>query len=119
MKLDLERYAATLDYRYIAANANVGTLRDQHEIGGELTVPVSDYWSLKGNAAWDIGANSWLQAGGGLYYDDGYLAFGANATRTGATHTTPNDTRVTATFQLKAPAGLNAGGTTNVSVPQF
>lgn len=119
MKLDLERYAATLDYRYIAANANVGTLQDQHEIGGELTVPVSDYWSLKGNAAWDIGANSWLQAGGGLYYDDGYLAFGANATRTGATHTTPNDTRVTATFQLKAPAGLNAGGTTNVSVPQF
>jgi LPS-assembly protein len=119
MKLDLERYSATVDYRFIAADAAVGTLQDQHEVGGELTVPVSDYWSLKGNAAWDIGANSWLQAGGGLYYDDGYLAFGANATRTGATHTTPNDTRVTATFQLKAPAGLNAGGTTSVSVPEF
>lgn len=119
VNLELERYAAKLDYRFIAADAGVGTVRDQHEVGGELTVPVSDYWSLKGNAAWDLGANSWLQAGGGLYYDDGYLAFGANATRTGATHTSPNDTRVTATFRLKAPAGLNAGGTTNVSVPQF
>lgn len=104
VKLDLERYEAKLDYRYIAANAAVGTVQDHHEIGGELTVPISDYWSVKGNAAWDLGGNSWLQAGGGLVYDDGYLAFGANATRTGVTHTTPNDTRVTATFQLKAPA---------------
>lgn len=109
VKLDFERYMATLDYRYIAANAGVGTVQDHHEFAGELTVPISDYWSLKGNAAWDLGANSWLQAGGGLVYDDGYLAFGANATRTGATHTTPNDTRVTATFQLKAPAASTSG----------
>jgi LPS-assembly protein len=57
--------------------------------------------------------------GGGLTYDDGYLLMGANALRTGPTHSSPNDTRVTASFFIKAPAGLNVGYTGGVPVPAF
>jgi LPS-assembly protein len=102
-------YSAKLDYNFIAANAAVGTVTDQHEVGVEVGVPVADYWTIKGRAYWDITANSYLLYGAGLQYDDGYLVFGLDASRTGPTHTTPNDTRVTATFRIKAPAGLDVG----------
>lgn len=112
-------YGATLDYRFIAANPGVGQLADQHEVFGELTIPVADYWSLRANAAWDISGDSWLQVGGGLTYDDGYLTFGANARRTGPTHVSPDSTSVLATFAIKAPAGLNLGYSGAVPVPNF
>ena len=105
-------YSAGLDYNYIAANAAAGTLVDQHEIGAALGIPVADYWTLRANADWDLAGNSWLQVGGGVTYDDGYLMFGASASRTGPTHATPNDTRFSATFRIKAPAGLNLGVST-------
>src|SRR5690606_26655754 len=108
-----------LDYRFIAANPGVGQVADQHEVFGELTIPVADYWSLRANAAWDISGNSWLQVGGGLTYDDGYLTFGANARRTGPTHVSPDSTSVLATFAIKAPAGLNLGYSGAVPVPNF
>lgn len=114
-----EGYAASLDYRYIGAEPITGVTQDHHEIVGELTIPVHEYWKISGNAAWDLGANSWLQAGGGLLYDDGYLALGAAVTRTGPTHRSANDTRFTATFQIKAPAGLNAGYSGVVPGPKF
>lgn len=114
-----EGYGATLDYRFIEANLGLGQVRDQHEIVGSLTVPVADYWSIRSGAAWDIGANSWLQVSGGVVYDDGYLTFGANAARNGPTHTSPNSTSVLATFAIKAPAGLNLGYSGAVPVPSF
>jgi LPS-assembly protein len=114
-------YGASLDYGFLAANADVGTLKDQHEVGASFTIPVAEYWSLNTNAAWDIAGNSWLQVGGGVTYDDGYVVIGANATRTGPTHNSPNETRLTATFRLKAPAGLNVGyqGAVPLTVPGF
>jgi LPS-assembly protein len=102
-------YSAGLDYTFIAANAEVGQLVDQHEIGVSAGVPLADYWTVKGRTYWDLTANSFLLAGAGIQYDDGYLLMGAEVTRTGETHTTANDTRVMASFRLKAPAGLNAG----------
>ena len=104
-----EGYAATVDYRFIGANAGLGQLIDQHELAGALTIPVDDYWSLRANTAYDLSGNSWLQVGGGVTYDDGYLMLGANAYRNGPTHTSPNSTAVLATFAIKAPAGLNVG----------
>ena len=112
-------YTATLDYRFIGANPGLGQTADQHEVFGELTIPVADYWSLRANSAWDISGNTWLQVGGGVVYDDGYLTFGANARRTGSTHTSPNSTTVLATFAIKAPAGLNLGYSGAVPVPNF
>jgi LPS-assembly protein len=102
-------YSAGLDYTYIVANPNLGQLLDQQEIGVSAGMPLADYWSVKARTYWDITANSFLLAGAGVQYDDGYLLMGAEVTRTGETHTSPNDTRISATFRIKAPAGLNAG----------
>jgi len=112
-----DRYGASLDYSYIAANRAAGVIKDQHEIGGTLTVPVTEYWSVNSSAAWDLSAGSFLQVGGGVVYDDGYLLIGAGATRNGPTHTTPNATNLTASFRLKAPAGLNLGYTGSTALP--
>ncbi|MGB3338425.1 MAG: LPS assembly protein LptD [Devosia sp.] len=112
-------YGASLGYTYIATNPGQGMVLPQHEIGGEVTVPVAEYWSIKAHSYWDLAANTWLQVGGGIVYDDGYLVIGANALRTGSTHTSPNETRLTATFRLKAPAGLNVGYDGGVPVPSF
>lgn len=114
-----DRYAATVDYSFLARNPAMGVIKDQHEIGGALTLPVAEYWSVRGSAYWDLASNSWLQVGGGITYDDGYLEVGANATRNGPTHSSPNATTVSATFKIKAPAGLNLGYVGAVPVPKF
>ena len=112
-------YTATEDYGYVSANAAAGVIKEQHEIGGSFSVPVAEYWSVRANTYWDLVGNSFLQVGGGVTYDDGYLQFGADATRTGPTHSSPNSTSVTASFKIKAPAGLNLGYAGAVPVPSF
>ncbi|MDB5531276.1 MAG: LPS-assembly protein LptD [Devosia sp.] len=112
-------YSAGVKYAYIAANPALGVLIDQQQIGAYAGVPLADYWTLTGNAYWDITSNQFLQVGAGLTYDDGYLVIGGTATRTGPTHTSPDDTRFTASFFLKAPAGLNLGYSGAVAVPGF
>ncbi|WDR03584.1 LPS assembly protein LptD [Devosia algicola] len=107
-------YAATLDYDYVAANSATGVLADQHEVGAELSVPIADYWSVSGNTYWDLRANTWLQVGGALQYDDGYLLLRATASRTGSTNVSPNETRITGSIKLKAPAGFNLGYSSNL-----
>jgi LPS-assembly protein len=106
---NFDGYTVGLDYLYRAPNPAAGVVSDQHEIGGELGIPVADYWRVTAGGYWDIAANTWLQASAGLRYDDGYLAIGGGVTLNGPTHTSPNDTRFTATFLLKAPAGGSLG----------
>jgi LPS-assembly protein len=110
-------WGAALNYRYAAATPATGRISNQHEIGAELRAPIDEYWSVSSNLYWDLAANSFLQAGGGLTYHDGYLNMAASATRTGPTHTSPNDTRFTATFRLLTPAGLDAGYSGAVPLP--
>ena len=98
-------WAGALNYRYAAATPATGNVRELHEAGAEVRVPVDEYWSVTANAYWDLAANDFLQAGGGFAYDDGYLRFSAGATRTGPTHRRPDDTRFTATFRLLPPSG--------------
>lgn len=112
-------YGASVDYSYLAANPTAGVQKNQHEIGGTITLPVAEYWSLSTHAYWDLATNNWLQVGGGLTYDDGYLTIGANGYVTGATHTSPNATTVTASFKIKAPSGFNLGYSGVVPVPKF
>jgi LPS-assembly protein len=112
-------YSAAVKYAYIAANPVLGVLTDQQQIGAAVGIPLADYWTLNGNAAWDITSNQYLEVGGGLTYDDGYVVIGGHASRTGPTHTRPDDTRFTASFFLKAPAGLNLGYSGAVAVPGF
>lgn len=106
-------YGARLSYDYIAANPGVGMVGEQHEIGGEITIPFAEYWSARANASWDLAGSNWLRVGGGLGYDDGYLAVGANISRNGPTHITPDEMRITGTIRLKAPAGFSAGAGLN------
>ncbi len=104
-----EGWGGALNYRYAAATPAAGNIKDLHEVGAEVTVPIDEYWSASGNYYWDIAGNSWLQAGGGLTYNDGYLNMAANLTRTGPTHTSPDDLRATVTLRLMAPAGFDVG----------
>lgn len=113
------RFSTSATYAYIAARPALGVLTDQQQIGVDLTVPVADYWSVTSGASWDITANSFLQVSGGLVYDDGYLVIGGTASRTGPTNTSQNDTRFTATFHIKAPAGLDVGYSGAVGLPGF
>ncbi|ODT74644.1 MAG: hypothetical protein ABS76_36555 [Pelagibacterium sp. SCN 64-44] len=106
---DRDGWKGALNYRYAAATPATGNVRALHEVGTELTVPIDEYWSASGNYYWDIAGNSWLQVGGGLDYNDGYLNMAAALTRTGPTHRSPNDLRATVTFRLMAPAGFNVG----------
>ncbi len=102
-------WSAALNYRYAAATPMTGNIKDMHEVGVEASVPVAEYWSASGNAYWDLSANSFLQVGGGLTYNDGYLVISGEVTRTGPSHSSPNDLRATATFRLLAPAGFDVG----------
>lgn len=114
-----EGWNGALNYRFAEATPSAGNVRDLHEAGVEVTVPVNEYWSASGNYYWDISGNSWLQAGGGLSYNDGYLNVAANLTRTGPTHTSANDLRATVTFRLLAPAGFDAGYSGGVPLNQL
>ncbi|WP_169196819.1 LPS assembly protein LptD [Devosia sp. MC1541] len=110
-------WSGALNYRYAEATPLTGNIRDMHEVGAEVRVPIADYWSVTSNAYWDLSANSFLQVGGGLQYDDGYVLIGGQITRTGPTHSTANDMRAVATFRLRSPAGFNLGYSGNVQLP--
>jgi len=112
-------WSGALNYRYAAATPSTGNIKDMHEVGVEATVPVAEYWSASANAYWDLTANSFLQAGGGVTYNDGYLVISGNVTRTGPTHSSPNDLRATATFRLLAPAGFDVGYSGAVPIGNF
>jgi len=112
-------WSSALNYRYAAATPSTGNIRDMHEIGVEATVPVAEYWSASANAYWDLTAASFLQVGGGVTYNDGYLVLSGNVTRTGPTHSSPNDLRATATFRLLAPAGLDVRYSSAVPISNF
>jgi LPS-assembly protein len=99
-------YSLDLDYVFIAGNLDRGVPLDQHEVSVLAGIPLIDYWSLRVGGAWDLSANSWLEAKAGLTYDDKFFSFALDYTGTGPTYrTTPNDHRFTATFGLKGPAG--------------
>jgi LPS-assembly protein len=98
-------YAFNLDYLYIAQNLDRGVLNQQQEVAGGVSVPLADYWRVNTHASWDLAANTWLDAGGGVVYDDGYLTYGGSVEATGPTNTDPNDLRFLATFNLKGLSG--------------
>ena len=76
--------STSASYAYIAKDPSVGTVADQHEAFGSLSVPVADYWRANGDLTWNIATNNWIKADVGVTYDDGYFALsgGANFTPT-------------------------------------
>ena len=75
--------------------------------GAPVPLPWMDYWRVKAGVYWDLATSQWLELQGGLYYDDGYLSYGANVIRTGPTASTANDTRFLFSFRLRGPDGAD------------
>lgn len=93
------------NYTYIPANAAIGTIADQHEIGATVTGPLPfDYWSANAGLSWDLATNQFLGATGGVTYNDGYLVAGAFAGFNGVTHESPGFT-FGLKFRLRGPQG--------------
>ena len=100
-----EKLTFGLDYFYLAANPATGTLADQHEVTARASAPLPiDYWYVDGSLAWDLAAQQFLAATGGLTYDDGYFVAGGFAGLTGATHTSPNALTYGIKLLLRTPS---------------
>lgn len=99
-------YSFGAAYTYIAANPAIGTLLDQHEATLSAAGPLPwDYWYADASVSWDLASNTWLEAGGGINYDDKYFVVGAFGKVTGPTHSTPNSTSFGLKFRLRGPDG--------------
>lgn len=94
------------DYVFIPADAAVGTVTDQHEVTGWINTPLPiDYWYANASVSWDLAANTWLQASGGLTYDDGYFVTSVYGAVNGPTHSSPNAQSFGLKFKLRGPVG--------------
>ncbi|MEQ1900289.1 MAG: LPS assembly protein LptD [Devosia sp.] len=96
---DAGGYKASLGYQFIAANPALGIAPDEHEITGDLAIPIADYWTANGGLDFDLAAGSWSAIRAGASYDDGYLVYGLNSTFT------PSSFGLGLTFNLKGPGG--------------
>ena len=102
----IDRYNFGLSYTYLPANPAVGTIADQHEATLSATGPLPfDYWYANASASWDIAQSTWLEATGGVTYDDGYFVAGVFGTVTGPTHSSPNSHSFGVKFRLRGPSG--------------
>ncbi|MGN6157248.1 MAG: LPS-assembly protein LptD [Devosia sp.] len=90
-------FSANGSYIYVAADPNLGTTADQHEVEAGVNVPIADYWSLQGDYTYDIGAGGWTNADAGITYDDGYFVLG------GAANIKPTSWGFGLKFNLKGP----------------
>lgn len=76
--LDVRRFSFETAYNYHRAVPARGELADTHTISAEVDVPVADYWSINGEAGWNITAANWTELGAGVIYDDEFLRYGFN-----------------------------------------
>ena len=67
-------------YIYIAPDAALGTTAAQHEIDGNVAVPIFDYWKVTAGLTWDLNSGKYIEARTGAGYDDGYLGVSTYAT---------------------------------------
>ena len=58
----------------------LGTTAAQHEIDGNVAVPIFDYWKVTAGLTWDLNSGSYIEARTGAGYDDGYLGVSTYAT---------------------------------------
>jgi LPS-assembly protein len=99
-------YRVGAAYAYIPANPAVGTIVDQHEATLSASGPLFlDYWYADASLSWDIAANTWLEAAGGITYDDGYFVAGLFGKINGPTHENPNGSSFGLKFRLRGPDG--------------
>jgi LPS-assembly protein len=104
--LDLAGFRFGTDYTYIAATPALGIVDDQHEATATVSGPLPiDYWFFDAGLSWDLAQNQFLEATGGVTYDDGYFVAGGFGKVTGPTHSSPSSTSFGIKFALRSPAG--------------
>jgi LPS-assembly protein len=104
--LNFGAYKFGTDYTYIAATPALGIIDDQHEATGKVSGPLPiDYWFFDAGLSWDLAQNAFLEATGGITYDDGYFVVGGFGKVTGPTHSSPDSTTFGFKFALRSPAG--------------
>lgn len=67
-----EYFSGGIDYAYQSQDMAPGVTADRHEIGGNITVPIDDYWSVSGDARYDLITSQISNYGVSLGYDDNY-----------------------------------------------
>ena len=93
--------SGNVSYNYTATNSVLGTPVD-HEIATNLSLPVTEYWSIQAGYGHNLATNSWASVTGGATYDDGYFAV------SGSANATPTSYGFTVHAGLKGPDGLLA-----------
>ncbi|HWA18602.1 MAG TPA: LPS assembly protein LptD [Devosia sp.] len=92
-------YSASLGYQFIAADPALGIAGDEHEVSGDVAVPIVDYWTANAGLNFDLVAGTWTEWRAGATYDDGYLVYGLSTT------VKPSSFAFGITFNLKGPDG--------------
>jgi LPS-assembly protein len=92
-------YSASLGYQFIAADPALGIASDEHEVSGDVAVPIVDYWTANAGLNYDLVAGTWTEWRAGATYDDGYLVYGLSTT------VKPASFAFGITFNLKGPDG--------------
>lgn len=104
-----ERWRLGLDYTYQGPDPARGFTNAQQDAGGDIAIPVADYWTARANLGWDITANQMIGYGASLTYDDGFVEMGAKVATTGPLIYDPNSTSFKLSFKLKGPDGTAVG----------
>ncbi len=103
-----EGWELNADYTYLAPDPLLGTLTEQHDIGGSIRVPFGEYWYAKLGAGWNIRTNSFIDHRAIIGYDDGYFALETSYGASGGPLNPTNQT-YKVTFKLKGPDGTGYG----------
>ena len=69
-----ELFSLGADYSYQSQTMAPGVSADRHEIGGNVSIPIDDYWKFGADARYDLQSNSLNNYGVEFGYDDGYAA---------------------------------------------
>ena len=67
-----EYFSGGIDYAYQSQDMAPGVTADRHEIGGNITIPIDDYWSVSADARYDLITSQINNYSVSLGYDDNY-----------------------------------------------
>ncbi len=105
-----EGYTVSGTYAWADVNPALGITRERHDVGANVTLPVSDYWRIKFGTSYDLVGNQLLTTTGALEYDDKYLAFGVGTRFKGPVDGWSNNFRVEFHLRLRAAANREVVG---------
>ncbi len=104
----MDGWQLNADYTYMGADPALGSITDQHDIGGSISVPIDEYWYAKAGAGWNITTSSFINHNATIGYDDGYVALSGTYSASGNPISPTNQT-YKISFKIKGPNGKGYG----------